>query len=117
MSKALECAYEAALDWIEGLDERPVWARATLQDLATAFRYPLPEVGSRPEEVIAWLTENATGGMLGSASGRFFAWVIGGAVESALAADWSVFRDGCEGKVVWFELSLEDRPASSPPPA
>ena len=90
MSNALECAYEAALDWIEGLDERPVAARATLRDLATAFRYPLPEVGSRPEEVIAWLTENATGGVLGSASGRFFAWVIGGAVESALAADWMV---------------------------
>ena len=90
MSKALECAYQAALDWIDGLDERPVAARATLRDLATAFRYPLPEVGSRPEEVIAWLTENATGGMLGSASGRFFAWVIGGAVESALAADWMV---------------------------
>lgn len=90
MSKALECAYEAALDWIEGLDERPVAARATLGELATAFRYPLPEVGSRPEEVIAWLTENAPGGLLGSASGRFFAWVIGGAVESALAADWMV---------------------------
>ncbi|APH54187.1 Tyrosine decarboxylase [Granulibacter bethesdensis] len=28
------------------------------------------------------------GGQLGSASGRFFAWVIGGALPSALAADW-----------------------------
>jgi glutamate/tyrosine decarboxylase-like PLP-dependent enzyme len=40
--------------------------------------------------VIGWLTQNASDGMLGSASGRFFAWVIGGAVESALAADWMV---------------------------
>jgi glutamate/tyrosine decarboxylase-like PLP-dependent enzyme len=51
---------------------------------------PRRSLQPRPEEVIAWLTQNADDGMLGSASGRFFAWVIGGAVESALAADWMV---------------------------
>src|SRR5271166_1006261 len=90
MSKALDYAHRASSSWIDGLDERPVASRSTLQELAAAFRGPLPETGSRPEEVIAWVTENAAGGMLGSASGRFFAWVIGGAVESALAADWMV---------------------------
>ena len=90
MSKALDYAHRAASSWIDGLDERPVASRATLQELAAAFRGPLPETGSRPEEVIAWLTEKAADGMLGSAGGRFFAWVIGGAVEAALAADWMV---------------------------
>jgi glutamate/tyrosine decarboxylase-like PLP-dependent enzyme len=90
MGKALDCAHRAASAWIDGLDERPVAARATSRELAATFRGPLPETGSRPEEVIAWLTQNADDGMLGSASGRFFAWVIGGAVESALAADWMV---------------------------
>jgi glutamate/tyrosine decarboxylase-like PLP-dependent enzyme len=90
MSKALDYAHRAASAWIDGLDERPVAARATPQDLAAAFRGPLPETGSRPEEVIAWLTQHANDGMLGSAGGRFFAWVIGGAVEAALAADWIV---------------------------
>jgi glutamate/tyrosine decarboxylase-like PLP-dependent enzyme len=90
MGKALDYAHRAASAWIDGLDERPVAARATSQELAATFRGPLPETGSRPEEVIAWLTQNADDGMLGSASGRFFAWVIGGAVESALAADWMV---------------------------
>lgn len=90
MSKALDYAHRAASAWIDGLDVRPVAARATLQDLATTFRGPLPETGSRPEEVIAWLAQHANDGMLGSASGRFFAWVIGGSVESALAADWMV---------------------------
>ena len=90
MSRALDYAHRAASAWIDGLEERPVAARATSQELAAAFRGPLPATGHRPEEVIAWLTENANGGMLGSASGRFFGWVIGGAVESALAADWMV---------------------------
>ena len=30
------------------------------------------------------------GGILGCAGGRFFAWVIGGALPSALAADWLI---------------------------
>ncbi len=89
-SKALDYAHSALSAWIDGLDERPVAARATRQDLAAAFRDPLPETGSRPEEVVAWLARNADGGMLGSASGRFFAWVIGGSVDPALAADWMV---------------------------
>jgi glutamate/tyrosine decarboxylase-like PLP-dependent enzyme len=90
MSKALDFAHRAASAWIDGLDERPVAARVDSQRLASAFLGPLPETGSRPEEVIAWLTEKANDGMLGSASGRFFAWVIGGALEAALAADWMV---------------------------
>jgi len=90
MSKALDYAHRAASAWIDGLDARPVTARARLQDLTTAFRGRLPETGSRPEDVIAWLVQHANDGMLGSASGRFFAWVIGGSVESALAADWMV---------------------------
>jgi hypothetical protein len=75
MSKALDCAHHAASVWIDGLDVRPVAARATAHDLAAAFREPLPQTRSRPEVVLARLIENANGGILGSASGRFFAWV------------------------------------------
>lgn len=38
--------------------------------------------------VIRELLESASPGVLGSASGRSFAWVIGGTLPSALAADW-----------------------------
>jgi glutamate/tyrosine decarboxylase-like PLP-dependent enzyme len=41
-----------------------------------------------PVDVIDELVANTEGGLLGSTGGRFFAWVIGGALESALAADW-----------------------------
>lgn len=90
MSKTLRYAFDAASAWIDGLDQRPVAARASVTELKQVFQAPLPETGSRPEHVVTWLTEHASAGMLGSASGRFFAWVIGGGVESALAADWMV---------------------------
>jgi hypothetical protein len=38
--------------------------------------------------VIDELVAATKGGHLGSAGGRFFAWVIGGALPAALAADW-----------------------------
>ena len=62
MSRALDYAHRAASAWIDGLEERPVAARATSQELAAAFQGPLPAAGHRPEEVIAWLTENANRG-------------------------------------------------------
>ena len=90
MTKALDYAHEAAKAWIDGLDARPVAARATLEQLRGTFQQSLPESGRKAEEVIRWIAENANDGMLGSAGGRFFAWVIGGGLESALAADWLV---------------------------
>jgi len=90
VTKALDYAHDAAKAWIDGLDARPVAARATLAQLRGAFQQPLPETGMKAEEVIRWIAENANDGMVGSAGGRFFAWVIGGGLESALAADWLV---------------------------
>src|SRR5262245_60829636 len=88
MNTPLYLAYRAATEWIDGLNERPVAARATLQDLRQRFGGRLPKRGSCPEEVVGMLATEAGVGMNGSASGRFYAWVIGGALQSALAADW-----------------------------
>ncbi|CAN5495936.1 aminotransferase class V-fold PLP-dependent enzyme [soil metagenome] len=90
MLKGLELAHSAATAWIEGLDTRSVAATASLDELRQRFEGPLPEHGSDPADVVRSLVANAGAGMLGSAGGRFFAWVIGGGLESALAADWLV---------------------------
>ncbi len=90
MNKALAIAYECASAWIDGLDQRSVAAAATTEELKATFGGHLPERGERADEVIAWLCEHAGKGMLGSAGGRFFAWVMGGAVDAAVAADWMV---------------------------
>lgn len=90
MSKALEQAYSASREWISGLDHRPVTSTATREVLLARCGGALPEKGVPAELVVSSLVNNASDGMLGSAGGRFFAWVIGGGLESALAADWLV---------------------------
>jgi len=90
MTETLEQAFRSARDWLEGLDERPVEARAELAELRARFEGPLPEVGTAPDDVVSHLVTDTKDGLLGSAGGRFFAWVIGGGLDSALAADWLV---------------------------
>lgn len=90
MTNALTHAYTASQEWISRLNERPVAATATHDVLMSRFGGTMPEKGTPPEIVISSLIENASDGLLGSAGGRFFAWVIGGGLESALAADWLV---------------------------
>lgn len=90
MTKALEQALHSAKNWLEGLDGRPVQACADMSDLKSRFEGPLPEVGIPPADVVSQLVADTEDGLLGSAGGRFFAWVIGGGLDSALAADWLV---------------------------
>jgi glutamate/tyrosine decarboxylase-like PLP-dependent enzyme len=84
----LNRALESALDHLEGLDTRSVAATATLEQLRNSLRKPLNAEGIVPQLVIEELVRDAKDGVLGSAGGRFFAWVIGGSLPAALAADW-----------------------------
>ena len=47
-------------------------------------RVALPDAGTNAGQVIDELVAHTAGGHLGSAGGRFFAWVIGGSLPSAL---------------------------------
>jgi glutamate/tyrosine decarboxylase-like PLP-dependent enzyme len=84
----LRATLEHALAYLERLDRSPVDATATTAELRERLCRPLPDGASDPREVIARLVSAVEGGLTGSAGGRFFAWVIGGAVPAALAADW-----------------------------
>ena len=88
--EALKHAFKHAQDWIAGLEERPVAATASMETLRSRLEGSLPELGTDATQVIDELVEATDGGHLGSAGGRFFAWVIGGGLESSLAADWLV---------------------------
>ena len=85
---ALERALSQALDHLEGLERAPVGATASLAELRSRLARALPDEGLAAERVVDELVCDTRGGLLGSAGGRFFAWVIGGAVPAALAADW-----------------------------
>ncbi|HEY6335802.1 MAG TPA: pyridoxal-dependent decarboxylase, partial [Alphaproteobacteria bacterium] len=77
-----------AAKYLETLRTRPIGTTATVEELRLRLAKPLPETGMAPEKVIDELVRDADGGILASASGRFFGWVIGGALPVAIAADW-----------------------------
>ncbi len=85
---ALQRAVHHATAWLDGLDTRSVASVTDLPTLRARLGIPLPEQGTDPVRVIDDLVAMTEGGLLGSAGGRFFAWVIGGSLNSALAADW-----------------------------
>ena len=86
--KVLTRVLEEATSFLGGLDDRPVAARADVDQVAEAMGGPLPDAGSDPLEVVEALIAGAEPGVVAMPSGRFFGWVIGGVLPAALAADW-----------------------------
>ena len=85
---ALEHALGHSLAHLDNLERRPVGAVASLRTLRERLGKPLGNDGMAAEQVIDELVAGTAGGILGNAGGRFFGWVIGGALPAALAADW-----------------------------
>jgi glutamate/tyrosine decarboxylase-like PLP-dependent enzyme len=85
---ALDSAYDHAISHLEKLDETSVAATVDADALRARIAKPLSQDGLPADQVIEELVREVDGGLLGSAGGRFFGWVIGGVVPAALAADW-----------------------------
>ena len=77
-----------AADFLETLETRPVRPEASADELFAMLGGPLPERGSDPQSVVDALVDDAGPGIVGIPSGRYFGFVIGGAVPAAVAADW-----------------------------
>ncbi|MFN2490452.1 MAG: aspartate aminotransferase family protein [Actinomycetota bacterium] len=77
-----------AAGFIERLPDRPVRSSASPNELRRAFDAPLPEVGLEPQTIIQELTTAAEPGLVATPGGRFFGFVIGGAMPVTVAADW-----------------------------
>lgn len=88
--RALDAAHDAALGFLDSLDERPVWPRATLDDMLAVFGGPLGDEGQDAASVVSDLATRAEPGLVAIPGGRFFGFVIGGTLPAALAADWLV---------------------------
>lgn len=87
-SEVLQSTLQHALRYFETLPEAPVAATATLAELRQRLDHPLADASTDPQRVIDRLVRDVAGGLNHSAGGRFFAWVIGGSLPAALAADW-----------------------------
>lgn len=86
--RLLEETLALAVSYLEGLPERPVGARDSVEALRTRLRVPLPERGTDPAAVVRELARDADGGLVASAGPRYFGFVTGGSLPAALAADW-----------------------------
>lgn len=78
----------AAADFLGGLDERPVRAAASLEELRSSLDVDLDDDPIDAEAVLAHLVRAADPGTVAVASGRYFGFVVGSALPAALAADW-----------------------------
>jgi glutamate/tyrosine decarboxylase-like PLP-dependent enzyme len=79
---------EHAADFLDTLDERPVFPSVSVEELRAELGGRLPDEPTDPAAVIDQLVAGAGPGVVAIPSGRYFGFVIGGAVPAALAADW-----------------------------
>lgn len=89
---------ELAADFLDTLDERPVFPRTPVEELGAALGGPLPDAPTDPLEVVELMAREVDPGVVATAGPRYFGYVTGGALPAALAADWltSVW-DQCAG--------------------
>ena len=85
---ALDRASVHARSWLASMPDRTVPPQRHADELVVDLGGPLPEGPSLPADVVDLLAEGAGPGLMAMPSGRFFGWVIGGALPAALAADW-----------------------------
>ena len=86
--KPLETALRHALAYLDQRDDTRVGATATFEELRERFAVQLPSDGVDADRVIDDLVAATRDGLHASSGGRFFAWVIGGTLPAAIAADW-----------------------------
>ena len=70
------------------LDERPVHAKSTFDELVAALGGDLPDAGTDDLAVVSELIAAAEPGVMGTQTGRYFGFVVGSALPASVAADW-----------------------------
>ena len=90
-SDLLRAVAERGIAYRAGLREALVTPTATAAELREALGGPTPQQSADPAVVVNRMADAVeAGGLMGMDSGRFFGFVIGGALPAAIAADWLV---------------------------
>jgi glutamate/tyrosine decarboxylase-like PLP-dependent enzyme len=84
----LQRTAELAADFLDSLEERPVFPQVSVDEVLAALRLPLQDEPLDPAQVVEELAAAAEPGLVAIPSGRYFGFVIGGGLPAALAADW-----------------------------
>ena len=83
----LRRAAELAADHLDTLETRPVYPRVSVDELTARIDVPLRDGPTDPAAVVEELAAALEPGVVASQSGRYFGFVVGYALPSALAAD------------------------------
>jgi glutamate/tyrosine decarboxylase-like PLP-dependent enzyme len=86
--RTLMRAAELAVDYLRRMPDLPVREEASMDELRASLRMPLNDAPIAGERVLEELAEAAAAGIVQIQSPRYFGFVIGGSLESAIAADW-----------------------------
>src|SRR5215470_16376813 len=90
MDPALDRAAAYAARYLDGVAERRVFPDISDEELEARVSLPLADDGVDPAVVVEELAEAADPGITATVGGRYFGFVIGGALPAARAADWLV---------------------------
>jgi glutamate/tyrosine decarboxylase-like PLP-dependent enzyme len=86
--QALERAAQIGIAYMESVADRPVAAEQTIEELRASLDLALPQAPTDAATVIDELARDVESGLVQSAGGRYFGFVIGGSVPASVAADW-----------------------------
>jgi glutamate/tyrosine decarboxylase-like PLP-dependent enzyme len=81
-------AAELAIDYLHRMPDLPVREEASLDELRAALCVPLNDAPIDAHTVVDELVAAAEPGLVQIQSPRYFGFVIGGGLDSAIAADW-----------------------------
>ena len=104
--QAMAVAARHAIAWRETLEAGDVTPRMRPADLVGRFEMALPEAGQDALSVIEDLVAQATDGIHGHASPRFFGYVCGGSMPVGAAADFLVTAWGQNAASSWESPSV-----------
>ncbi len=85
---ALDRATFHARRHLDALHNIPVAPTVSRDTLLARFDIPLEHAGVSAAQVVDELAQAVEGGLVNNAGPRFYAWVMGGALHSAVAAEW-----------------------------
>jgi len=87
-SDVYRTAYQASRDYISNLRGQPVMPTTEALEALKTLREPMPIEGNDPSSVIERLHEIGSPNTVVTTGGRFYGFVVGGALPVSIAANW-----------------------------